>query len=499
MNNRAYEAIRNGSMVQRLKFLGSDTILYGGATAVNKMLSLFIVPVLTRFFSTAEYGAIDIIAVLGSVFIVVITMGQDSAVARFFYETENTEERKQIITQALISEIFLCLVVCSLLFKTADFLVAKLLAAPGYVRAFRVLVAGLPFVILVNFFRNLLKWTFSRRKFIFMSLGSFAVIISLTLIFVLILDLGVTGIFYAKFVGMAIFALIGVFFCHNLFAWPRNFHYGRKMILFGGPYMLIAAGSSMIPALDRSFISHFLGLETMGLYAVGWKLALAVTLVLSAFQIAWGPFSMAIYKEPYAASTYNKVLLYYAITLSLMAFCLVAIAKPLTVLIASARYARGSIVILPLTFGIIVQTAAWITGIGVDLSKKTYYHIISYLIGLSISALVIWSFIRTFGMLGVAYGVMIGQVTQGAISTFFAYRVYHFRFLWKVPCIVLTLSFALSVLMQLISFSSPILQACFRISLFALLLGIIWKYVLSPKERGFILRKLKNSLKLAIG
>ncbi len=190
MTRGGYHSIRNGSIGQRLKFLLGDSVLYGGASAISKLLSLFTLPILTRVFSTAEYGAVDAIAVFGNLFIFFIAMGQDAAMVRFFYDTEDVVERKQIIAQALLIQFVLCLLVTLGLLLTANFLVERVIATPGYTMEFRVLVASFPFVIFTQVCRNLLRFTFARRQYLFLSLGSTVLIVALTLVLVWGFDLG---------------------------------------------------------------------------------------------------------------------------------------------------------------------------------------------------------------------------------------------------------------------------------------------------------------------
>ena len=46
---------------ERLKFLLSDTVVYGLGGALNKVLALFTFPLLTRYFSVEQFGVIDLL------------------------------------------------------------------------------------------------------------------------------------------------------------------------------------------------------------------------------------------------------------------------------------------------------------------------------------------------------------------------------------------------------------------------------------------------------
>lgn len=487
-----YQVIRNASLGGRLKFLFRDSVLYGGASAVNSLITLFTLPILTRVFATGEYGAVDAITVLGSIFVVTIRMGQDSAVARFFYDTEDHEERRNIVSESLLVQMVLCLTIVVLLLIFADSVVTRIIAVPQYARAFRVLVITFPFVTIVFFCRNLLKWTFARGQFIWLSLGSTALVVLLTLVMTVVFHRGVVGVFLAQLLGMSASALAGLYFCRSYFVWPRTFRHGRQMLMFGWPYMIVAVATTVIPAVDRIFITNYLNLEAMGVYAVGYKFAFFLMLPITAFQTAWAPFGLAIYKEANAHETYNRVLVYWVSAISLVAFALVAGAEPIIIVGASARYAAGRVVVLPVVFGLVMESTAWITGIGLDLSKKTYFNALSYFIGLIVSTLAIWLTIRPLGIVGVAYGMMAGRVAQALTYSSFAYRVYPLRFGLKTPLAVLGATFIVSSLAQAVSTSSLIYYVSLRLLLFLILVAIIWKGVITAGERRSIVRECKS-------
>lgn len=65
---------------QRVVFLAKDSALYGSASALSKCFALFTFPILTRHFTTAEYGIIDLFGMVTSALVIVVMFGQDSAI-----------------------------------------------------------------------------------------------------------------------------------------------------------------------------------------------------------------------------------------------------------------------------------------------------------------------------------------------------------------------------------------------------------------------------------
>jgi O-antigen/teichoic acid export membrane protein len=93
---------RGMSQNGRMSFLLKDSVIYGGAAAISKSFSIITFPVIARHFSTAEYGIIDLFGVVATFIGILVVFGQDSAVAPYFYEHEDTDVRRQLISQSLL-------------------------------------------------------------------------------------------------------------------------------------------------------------------------------------------------------------------------------------------------------------------------------------------------------------------------------------------------------------------------------------------------------------
>lgn len=492
-----YSSLRTFTTGQRLRFLLSDTALYGGASAAAKLLSLFTVPVLTRILSTGEFGAMDALAVWTSIFVMFATMGQDSAVARFFYEDEDPANRQQMISQALSAIALVSLIVSVVCVVTAPRVVSATLADPRFVPAARLAAIGIPFTVAVQFFRNLLKWTFSRSAFLFVSLGSTASVVALSILLVVRFQMGIVGVFWAQLVGQAFFACAGALLCRRWLAMPRYSRVLADLLKFGWPYMTIGLLSSAIPAIDRVFISRIGGLTALGEYAVGYKLGSLVLFATFAFQTAWGPFSLAIFREHDAADTYNRALSLYVATVSTMVFILGVAAEPVIAAFASKRYLLGACVVLPIAFGFFAESIGWILGIGIDLSKKTYGSALSYCSGLAIAAVLMWLLIPRFGIFGAAVGMMAGRCAQAIAYSVFARFVYPLRFRWRRPVLVAIVCFVFSMTIRGLSTTAGLPGIPIRIFGIVSYGVFVWLVALASADRSQLLAVIRHPFRNA--
>jgi O-antigen/teichoic acid export membrane protein len=176
--------------------------------------------------------------------------------------------------------------------------------------------------------------------------------------------------------------------------------------------------------MERSLINALLGSHDLGLYASGTKVAMLISLVISAFQTAWGPFSLAIHKESDASHTYNWVLKGFSIGMCVAVLLLSAIGEGIIKILASERYAGAGVVVFPLAMGLAIQGTSWITEIGIGLSKKSFFNLHGYIAFLLATGIAIFLLAPTFGFFGVALGVMIGHVAKAVTASWLAQRAY---------------------------------------------------------------------------
>lgn len=84
-----------------LRFLFKDSVIYGGAIIINAIFMLLTIPILTKNLTVNEYGIVDLFLTLLTFLVIIFVFGQDSSVARFFYEYKSIRKKKKIISESL--------------------------------------------------------------------------------------------------------------------------------------------------------------------------------------------------------------------------------------------------------------------------------------------------------------------------------------------------------------------------------------------------------------
>lgn len=471
-----------------------DSVLYGGAAALSKAFTLITLPLLVRHFTVAEYGVLDFFMVLIVFLTILFVFGQDSAVARYYYEYEDTIDRQQLISQSLIFQMFGLFVLLPVLWIAADWITGYLIETPERTILFKIVLLHLPFMVMISFSQGLLKWTFERARFLIMSVGFTAGQGGLLLIALYGYGVGITGVLLASLINSAVFGILGLIFIKKWLVRPQGFKLLREMLPFAFPLGVICVAGALSPTLERMLTDTLLGAEQLGLYAVATKIALLIGLIVSAFQTAWGPFSLSLYKHADAAQTYNLVLKLFAIIACVGALMLTLIADYLIVILATDKYIAASIVVFPLVFGLVVQATSWITEIGITLSKRSYLTIYSYSLMILVTFSGIWLLAPVYGLLGVGLAVMVGHIAKAVLASWLAQRSYPMAWGYGRTLVV----FVATLIIGLIAIYADtifdgIQSKLILISGIALIVGAGWHIILADADR-VTLKNIQSSL-----
>ncbi len=468
----------------RLKFLLRDSVLYGGASALAKAFGLITFPLLARHFSVTEYGVLDYFFVLAGFLSALFIFGQDSAVARYFYESEDADTRRQFVSQSLVFQLVLMSFFLPLLWFAADWLTEKIVNISNGVLLLKIALLQVPFLLLINFSLNLLKWTLERSRFMILSLGSTAFQTVVVVVAVLRFKVGIIEIMIAGLCTSIVFGLVGVYFIRDWLVLPKSFERLWEMLPFAIPYGVICLLGAFTPMLERTFAFNLVGPEALGEYVVAAKISMLIGLAVGAFQTAWGPFSLALHKSIDAVETYNLVLKLCAFGAGISTLIITLLAKPLVFWLASPRYSGGTTAVFPLVMALAIQATSWVTEIGIGFSKKSHLGLYAYLAGAIVSLLGMLTITPSLGLLGIAFGVLGGQFSKAIVASYLAQRAYPLQ--WHYSPMLLALSLTMTIgIIHLWTEKSVTSTA----SMIVLLIGLviqIWvglRFALSGAER----------------
>lgn len=283
------------SAVSRLAQLGKDSLVYGAGALVAKGLGFLLLPVFTRIFAPAEYGAIEMLSTIAGLLSALMVMGMDSAQSFYFFQQRDRGPEAQARLVSAILQwrigagvgVVLLATLCTPLLN-ALFFEGRL----GWLH-FAVAFTAALFAQLMSQSIEIFRLLYRPWPYVMVTLAQALGSAAVALVLILALDLGVLGYFLGGLVASMVAACVGWYFARDYLRMTRlHTDWWPTLLRFGAP--LVPAGLAMylMSSADRWFVQHYHGDAALGLYAVGAKFALILALAIETFRKAWWPVAM---------------------------------------------------------------------------------------------------------------------------------------------------------------------------------------------------------------
>jgi O-antigen/teichoic acid export membrane protein len=262
--------------------------IYFASSAVNQALPFFLLPVMTRYLSPAEYGTVAIYQTLVSFAVPFIGMSLHQNVTRSYFQVERAELARIVgnIVAILVGSATLALLATSvyLLFRPTLFgIPARWLYTLPLV-AFMNMVNQSNLVILRNQGRAATYGAFE-----FVKTGINLVV---SILLVVVIPLGWEGRATGVLTASIVFGVVGL--AHMVrtgyFEWDISRRRIAELLGLSLPLILHGVGGVTMAAVDRLFLNQMAGKEAVGVYTVGYLFGSLTLLVTDAFTKAWSPW-----------------------------------------------------------------------------------------------------------------------------------------------------------------------------------------------------------------
>jgi len=401
-----------------LKKLISESAIYGIAVALNQLVPLLLWPAYTRVFEASDLGNIVLVTTILTGLSIFVTLGLDNSAHRWFWETNDSTERKITINtwfwaQSFFS--FFAMIIVLIIINILKFFgsIDSLFFNACLFTAFLLPLKSI-FIILNNWFRM------QRLPFmvLFVNLGVTIATVVITFIFISVKK-NWTGVFEALFYAHLIFLAIAFYPMSKSIHWKWfNWDRFRVMMKYAIPLVPAALATWLMGYSDRWLLTLYLPRQEVGIYQLSVFTAMVVGFPVLAFQQAWSPFALSIHTRADAQSVYVRVATLFTLSLSVLA-SLVSIASPyILTLLFSDKFVLTSDIVVYLAFTQVLVGLYYIFALGVNLAKSTRPIAASVIIGATIQVLLNVLLIPEIGRKGAAISFFIAQ----SLSVLYLYR-----------------------------------------------------------------------------
>ncbi len=435
-------------MREALKKLSTESLIYGLGQVSGRAVQVLLVPVLTRVLARSEFGVSELVFAYLQTAVLILIFGMDGALARFFYHEPDRAARIRMASTSLAFRLVVGGVAAAGLALAAGPLARQLVGDVVYRKYILLGAVTLPFTLVVLFANDVLRVTFQPWKFIVLNFLQTALTAGLSLWLVLHLRLGVAGVLYGRLAGDATCALVALVLVRHTLAPRFSASTLRRMLAYGMPLVPVAIAYGAIASLDSYVLQRTHGLVDVAIYRVAIKFFALVTMGISAFQLAYGPFAFARASAPDAGRLYARVLSAYVAVASLAALLAGLFAPEILAVFVPAGYAAAAGPAALLAFAAVAQGAYYVCSVGIGLALKTPLQ--GWTAGGAALVAVVANvlLVPRLGPLGAGLATTLAYVTSAVLTYLIAQRVHPAPFRGARLALVFAGALALTLLGQ---------------------------------------------------
>ncbi len=392
-------------MKSKYQRLISNTAILGVGTFASKLLVFFMVGFYTSCLTKAEYGVADIITQTANLLIPLLSVGIAEAVFRFALDSD--ADHASVFSTGLVT-----ILVGGLVFS----LLIPVFNAFSFFSGYGVLIWAYTFfsclhTLCIQFIRAKGRM----KQFAAYGILSTALTIALNLLFLLVLDLGITGYVLSVILSDAIVTAL-LFFTEQLWRETKITALSRKqtaaMIRYSVPLIPTTVFWWITNVADRYMVTWMIGLDADGIYAVSYKIPTLLILFSGIFIEAWQFSAVTEKGSAEHAAFFEKVFDSFQALMFIAGCALTAFSKIAVDIMANEAYYEAWKYIPGLSVATIFSSLVTFMGSVYLVEKKSVLSFVTSMTGALIN--IVLNFLMIPTILGV----------QGAvIATFASYFV----------------------------------------------------------------------------
>ena len=415
-----------------------DIGVYAIGNIGSKLITFLMVPLYTYFVhDTGDFGYYDVCLTVCLLLLPFFTLQLRDGAFRFLLDCDDETQRRRIVSfvaRTMASSLVITLLVAIVLALFTD------IQHLGY--AVGLLIA----MSLQEVYSQVFRGLGNNRAFVMVGILSALGIGVFSVIFVAYLHWGIRGIFLANIIARLL-ALLLVEAKVRLITRHTSWNIligkvGRDIIRYTLPLLPGSLCWWLTGSSDRLFVTHFLGLDVNGVYAVAIRFTGIINTLAIIFYQAWQETAILQYHSPDRDRFFSRMFNSYIFLLGIILVGYVFLLKVNYGWLVAPQYHQSLNYIYPLGLSAVLFALSAFFDMGYQCAKDTSRTLPAIVLSAVINVILNFLLIKPLGV----YGVILTQVIT--YTVLFTYRWHDMRryFVLKsssrslVPVIVMLLS-----------------------------------------------------------
>lgn len=431
-----------------LRRLVRGASIYTFGQLLTKASTFFLIPLYTRFLTPEDFGIVGYLQVFVQIGSTVLMLGFYGAQTRFYHEHK---ENRTILGEFLFStNLFLVLVL--LVFCVGLSVVGPNLFGGRSPQAipfspYLLIVIWSVFFIVLN--QMVIQYSVAAQEYkraALLQIIQFFFTAAFTVVFIVILRWGALGQITGIFLGQVSAFLLFFPSYLRLFRWRFSVQYVKYSLAFGVPIVFHLLATTVHNSVDRIMLEHYVSLDELGLYTLGYQIGMVMSVVTASFNQVWQPSFYSLMSSDSTSKEYENRRILSLWLLAAGTICIVGMlwSNQLLAFFIPTSFIGVTRIVPIILFSYLVNGLYFFSVTPLFFYKKTQY--LPLLTGFSalVNILLNSYLIPRYGIVGSAYATLISFCFQTLIVYIVSSRYFNPKYdLKKIIMLCLWVSVAL--------------------------------------------------------
>lgn len=419
-------------MIEDIKKISKESIIYGIGNVVIKVTGFILIPIYTnaKYLSISDFGTLSILDISMQIIIPILGLSLHSGLLRFYWDLEDTQQRKKLFSSLLFYSTIFSLVTGGILIVNSSYLSQFLFENSSYARVLSLVVINAIFMGVQLPINNLMRIENKPKLYTSLSIVKFISTLLFTLYFIVYEKRGIEGIFMAQIIGNILYFVVGTPYILKNIVFCVKPIYLKKILAYSLPLTFSSLSLVLLSVIDRFSLNFLSSLSNVGIYTLGYKVGGSIKLlIVSSIGLALSPVLFKAINDKNHKQLYSKTLTYYSLGLMWVVLFIAIFSKEIILLIAkNEEYLKATNIVPIIAMVVFFGMMKDISMMGLHVKKKTKTISLAIVFTGVLNLILNILLIPYLGIYGVALASLFSQITLFISIYYFAQKVHYIKY-----------------------------------------------------------------------
>jgi O-antigen/teichoic acid export membrane protein len=432
------------SVANEAKLIARHSVIYGLANVLDRIVGFVMLPVYTHFLTPADYGVMELIYLTTSLISLVIGLGVEAAVSRFYYDYKTDDERKVVISTSIIGYGIIISAVTLILLPFSGLMSRLVLDSPEYSSFFAIAILTLGAGFILPIIYTYMRVRQKSIQYMTTKVAMTVLILGMNIYFVVYAKQGVFGILLSNLLGQLAFMVVLGVLTLNYTGLKINYHLLKEMLKFGLPLIPSSISAYIVQASDRYFVKQYADLSATGLYSLGYKMGTLINqFVTSPFIQVWNYRRLEFFEKGDSEKIYARIFTYFCVISLFVGLLISLLAKEIIHFMADEAYWSAYKIVPIIVLSYIIFSFHYHFSVGIMMKKATKYIAYVNVANGIINLILNFILIKRYTIWGAAVATLLCFIFKVAMTYYYSNRIYKIQMEWRRIILLFMTAFAI--------------------------------------------------------